>query len=76
MDIDGDLIDIVFIVVILYFILLPEYFIKTRNTSNPVKLFDIYVNKNSIYCQINQLRDRGLYAPYELKMLGDSRVNK
>ena len=37
MGIDGDLIDIVFDVVILYFILLPEYFVKNHNTSNPVK---------------------------------------
>ena len=36
MGIDGDLVDIFFVVVILYFILLPEYFVKTHNTSNPV----------------------------------------
>ena len=36
MNIDGDLIDIIFVVVILYFILLSEYFVKTHNTSNPV----------------------------------------
>ena len=36
MDIDGDSIDIVIVVVILYFILLPEYFGMRRNTPKPV----------------------------------------
>ena len=36
MGIDGDSIDIVIVVVILYFILLPEYFGMRRNTPKPV----------------------------------------
>ena len=37
MGIDGDSIDIVIVVVILYFILLPEYFGMRRITPKPVK---------------------------------------
>ena len=51
MDIDGDLINIVFVVVILYFILLPEYFVKTHLTSNPVNK---YLSSDFFY-------DTGLY---------------
>ena len=45
MDIDGDLIDIIFVFVILYFILLPEYFGQRQITS---KAFNTPLKENLV----------------------------